>query len=170
MRETYKPIILARRRKVLGITPPPSPFPTAGAKIKFLLTVTLIRPVHMLVAEPIVGFLSLYIGFNFAVLYSFFAAFPYIFSSVYSFSTEHSGLVFLSIGVGCILAAPTALFCDRFLYQKQYRLSHARGENGAVVPEHRLYAAMLGSFGLRTSRSISSPAVSPTSNPPIYLC
>jgi hypothetical protein len=105
----------------------------------------------MLVTEPIVGFLSLYIAFNFGVLFTFFAAFPYVFGSVYGFDTEQSGLVFLALGVGCVLAAPTVLICDKYLYLKQYRLSHSEGRNGIVAPEHRLYPAMLGSFGLRKS-------------------
>lgn len=151
MRETYKKTLMEKRRVKLGLPAPPSPFPTAGAKLYFLLTVTLIRPLHMLATEPIVGFLSLYIAFNFGVLFTFFAAFPYVFGSVYGFDTELSGLVFLALGIGCILAAPTVLICDRYLYLKQFRLSHADGRNGVVAPEHRLYPAMLGSFGLRKS-------------------
>lgn len=151
MRETYKKTILTRRAKNLGLPPPPSPFPTPAAKMKFLLTVTLLRPLHMLFTEPIVGFLSLYIAFNFGVLFTFFAAFPYVFGTVYHFTTEQSGLVFLALGVGCVLAVPTTLLSDRFLYMKQYRLSHKEGRNGVVKPEHRLYPAMVGSFGLRTS-------------------
>jgi hypothetical protein len=155
MRETYKKIILARRAKKRGIPPPPSPFATTGAKLHFMLTVTVIRPVAMLITEPIVAFLSLYIGFNFGVLFTFFAAFPYIFESVYGFDVEQSGLVFLAIGVGCVLAVPTVLLSDRFLYQKEYRLSHSAGKNGVVAPEHRLYPAMLGCFGLRKFTSIA---------------
>lgn len=163
MKETYKPTLLARRRKALAIPSPPSPFPSTGAKIKFLFTVTLLRPLHMLFTEPIVGFLSLYIAFNFGVLFTFFAAFPYIFSSVYGFSTEQSGLVFLAIGVGCVLAIPTVLLSDRFLYLKHYRLSHANGKNGVVAPEHRLYPAMVGSFGLRKFLPIHPTNCLPTS-------
>ena len=148
-RETYKKTILSRRRTRLGLPEPPSPFANTGARLYFLLTVTLIRPLHMLVTESIVGFLSLYIAFNFGVLFTFFAAFPYVFGSVYRFNTEQSGLVFLALGIGCALAVPTVLLSDRFLYMKQYRLSHAAGRNGVVAPEHRLYPAMLGSFGLR---------------------
>jgi hypothetical protein len=151
MRETYKKTLIEKRRVKLGLPPPPSPFPTTGAKLYFLLTVTLIRPVHMLVTEPIVGFLSLYIAFNFAVLFTFFAAFPYVFGWVYRFDTELSGLVFLALGIGCILAVPTILICDRYLYLEQFRISHADGRNGIVAPEHRLYPAMLGSFGVRKS-------------------
>lgn len=105
----------------------------------------------MLVTESIVGFLSLYIAFNFGVLFTFFAAFPYVFGSVYGFGTEQSGLVFLALGVGCLLAVPTVLLSDRYLYLKQHRLSIASGMKGVVAPEHRLYPAMIGCFGLRKS-------------------
>jgi hypothetical protein len=109
----------------------------------------------MLLTEPIVGFLSLYVAFNFGVLFTFFAAFPYVFGSVYAFTTEQSGLVFLALGIGCVAAVPTTLLCDRFLYQKQYRLSLSAGKSGFVAPEHRLYPAMLGSFGLRMPLPLS---------------
>jgi hypothetical protein len=102
----------------------------------------------MLITEPIVGFLSFYVAFNFSVLFGFFAAFPYVFRTVYHFNTEQSGLVFLAIGVGCLLAVPTVLLCDRYLYQPHVRLSHAEGRKGVVPPEYRLYPAMMGSFGL----------------------
>jgi hypothetical protein len=105
----------------------------------------------MLFTEPIVGFLSFYVAFNFAVLYAFFAAFPYVFESVYHFNTEESGLVFLGIGVGCLLAVVTCWICDRYLYQPQVRKSHAEKKDGRVAPEHRLYPAMIGSFLLPIS-------------------
>lgn len=85
--ETYKKTIIQHRNKKLGIPPLPTPFASA-AKIKFLLTATLTRPLHMLFTEPIVALLSLYVAFNFSVLFSFFAAFPYVFDSVYGFNTE----------------------------------------------------------------------------------
>jgi hypothetical protein len=150
-RETYKKTIIQRRNKKLGIPPPPSPFPNASAKLKFLMTVTLFRPVHMLLTEPIVGFLSFYVAFNFSVLYAFFAAFPYVFETVYHFNIEDSGLVFLGIGVGCILAVITCWICDKFFYQPQVRRSREEGRGGVVSPEYRLYPAMLGSFGLPLS-------------------
>jgi len=146
--ETYKKILIARRNKKVGLPPPPSPFPNAAAKWKALLTITLIRPLHMLATEPLVAFLSLYTGFNFAVLFCFFAAFPYVFRTVYDFNIEQSGLVFLAIGIGCLLSPPTVLICDRLFYQPQVRLSKAAGRNGDVAPEYRLFSAMFGSLGL----------------------
>ena len=105
----------------------------------------------MLVTEPIVIFLSLYTGFNFSVLFAFFAAFPYVFKSVYNFSIEESGLVFLSLGIGCFLALGTVVLCDRLLYQPHVRASFAAGKNGIVVPEYRLYPALIGCFGMPIS-------------------
>jgi hypothetical protein len=146
--ETHKKTLIQRRNKKLGLPPPPTPFTSTKAKLNFFLTVTLTRPLHMLVTEPIVAFLSGYIAFNFAILFSFFAAFPYVFESVYDFDTEQSGLVFLALGVGCLLAVPTVLICDHLYYQPHVRLSHEEGRRGLVPPEYKLYPAMMGSFGL----------------------
>ena len=49
MKETYKKIILRRRAKRLGIMPPKGP--TGLEAIKILLSVTLVRPLHMLLVE-----------------------------------------------------------------------------------------------------------------------
>ncbi|RFU28742.1 hypothetical protein B7463_g7595, partial [Scytalidium lignicola] len=146
--ETHKATILKHRRKRLGLPPSPSPFPSQKAKIKFLMTVTLFRPIHMLLTEPIVAFLSLYVAFNFGVLFTFFAAFPYVFETVYHFDTDQSGLVFLAIGIGCTFAVPTVLLCDRYFYQPHVAASHSAGHDGVVPPEYRLFPAMMGSFGL----------------------
>ncbi|KAL2071149.1 hypothetical protein VTL71DRAFT_12384 [Oculimacula yallundae] len=146
--ETHKNTILTHRAKRLNLPPPPSPFPNRSAKIRFLVTVTLIRPVNMLVTEPIVAFLSLYVAFNFSVLFAFFAAFPYIFETVYGFTTEQANMVFLAVGVGNLCAVPTVLACDYWLYQPKVRESKQNGGGGAVAPEYRLYPAMIGSIGL----------------------
>ena len=93
MKETYKKVILQKRAKRLGIPPPPKTGPTGLAAIKFLVMVTLIRPIHMIFTEPIVGSFSLYIAFNFAVLFGFFDAFPIVFEGVYGFGLGDAGLV-----------------------------------------------------------------------------
>lgn len=74
--ETYKKMILQNRAKRLGIPPPPNPLPPGLARIKFLLFVTVLRPLRMLLTEPIVAYFSMYTAFNFAVLFAFFDAFP----------------------------------------------------------------------------------------------
>jgi len=148
MKETYKKIILQKRAARLNIPPPPKTGPTGVAALKFLITVTFFRPVKMLFTEPIVFFFSLYTGFNFSVLFGFFDAFPIVFQGVYHFDAGLTGLTFLGIGLGCCLGLVTAIVVNRIWYHSEYLKSHKEGRLGAVAPEHRLYVAMMGSFGL----------------------
>ena len=148
MKETYKNIILQNRAKRLGIPPPAKTGPSGLAQLKFLLTVTILRPVAMIFTEPIVFFMSLYVAYNFLVLYGFFAAFPIVFEGVYHFDTGFSGITFLGIAFGCCISYVTAVIVDRVWSRKEYKKSRDEGRGGAIAPEHRLYAAMMGSFGL----------------------
>lgn len=107
-------------------------------------TIALLRPLRMLFTEPIVGLLSLYVSAEFGTLFSFFAAVPYTFGRVYGFSLQHSGLVFLSIVIGCLLGLITVMLCDVFLYRKQSQ----KYPPHQTPPEHRLYPAIFGSIGL----------------------
>jgi hypothetical protein len=120
----------------------------------------------MLLTEPITAFISLYVACEFATLFSFFAAVPLVFESVYRFDLEKSGLIFLAIVVGCFIAAFTVMLCDIFFY----RPKSAKYPPHQAPPELRLYPAMIGSFGLpigllwfgwtsRADISWASPAV-----------
>ncbi|KAH7093487.1 major facilitator superfamily domain-containing protein [Paraphoma chrysanthemicola] len=143
MKETYKPVILAKRAKKAGMTPPP-----ATANVKTAIALKVVRPVHMLFREPAVFFFSIYNSFAFGVLFIFFAAFPYIFSHPpYSFTLSQGGLTFISIGIGVLLGAATCIAIDRTMYQKQHHKALARGET-YTPPEYRLYSGMVGSWGI----------------------
>lgn len=101
----------------------------------------------MLVAEPIVGFLSLYNAFTFSILFAFFEAFPIVFGGVYGFSISQVGLAFLAVGLGVALGVVGAIAIDQVIYQKLHKEAIAEGRT-IVAPEHRLYAAMFGSIGI----------------------
>ncbi|KAK3333840.1 major facilitator superfamily transporter [Cercophora scortea] len=141
-RETFHPILKKRWAKKLGRPPldPPVPF---GQRLKQFLRTSLIRPLHMLATEPIVGLVCLYAACEFATLFTFFAAVPFVFQGVYQFSIEETGLVFLSIVTGCLLGAVTILLCDVYFYRRQI----PRHPPHKVPPEYRLFPAMIGSIG-----------------------
>lgn len=141
-RETFHPILKRKRAKVLGLQTPPQP--PLRARMKLFMTITLFRPLFMLVAEPIVALLCLYGALEFATLFSFFAAVPLVFEEVYDFSVEQIGMVFISIVIGCVLGAITLILSDVFFYRPQV----SRYPPHQVPPEHRLYPAMIGSIGL----------------------
>lgn len=151
MKETYKKKILERdnkdkiKEKLLSKKKMPSL--SWGAVHKWV-TESLVRPMHLLFTEPIVLFLSLYIGFDFAVLYAFFASLPLVFQKTYGFNSHQNGLVFISLGVGTLIATMTNVLCDRFIYQRKAIEARERGDVGHLPPEQRLYPAMMGSLGV----------------------
>ncbi|EWC45204.1 hypothetical protein DRE_06092 [Drechslerella stenobrocha 248] len=147
MKETYKPVILKKRAIKRGTPLPPQP---RGAEaLRKVLMVTLLRPLHMLVTEPIVIALSLYTAFIFGVLFLFFAAIPYSYGTQYRFDRRESGLIFLSNIVGVILGSATFGVIDRTIYKKRYEHAIANGQQPAA--ELRLISAMIGSIGLPLS-------------------
>ncbi|PNY26872.1 Polyamine transporter 4 [Tolypocladium capitatum] len=140
--ETFNPILKRRLAKQRGENvPPQEPLVT---RLGDFARISLIRPVHMLLTEPIVTFLCLYVALNFGILFSFFAGVPYALTLVYGFSLEESGLAFLAIAIGCVLGMLTIMLCDALLYRKEA----ARYPPNKLPPEHRLYAAMFSCFGL----------------------
>lgn len=140
--ETYLPILQRRRAKKLGHPLPPTP--PLKSRLVMFLSVALVRPLRMLFTEPLIGFLCLYTACEFATLFTFFAAVPFVFSTVYGFSIEQSGLVFISIVVGCLLGAMTVIICTLVLYLPQVK-KHPPHQ---IPPEYRLYSALIGSIGL----------------------
>jgi hypothetical protein len=129
----------------LGLPPPVPELPPLEA-IKLLLTITLFRPIRMLVSEPIVLLYSIYNAFTFSVLFAFFEAYPFVFMGEYGFSISQYGLTFLGIGVGVILGAIGAILVDLLVYQKVVRKGGDRITQKG--PEQRLYIGMIGDLCL----------------------
>lgn len=140
--ETSKKELLKRRAKKRGLPGPPRP-PIAAA-LKVLLVVTLIRPLKMMLVEPIVASWAIYHAFVFGVLFAFFGSYPYVFVSVYGFSEGQVGLAFMGIFVGTLLAVITFGVINKTIYEEKKR----QAANGRPRPEERLYTSMLGAFGI----------------------
>ncbi|GKT40284.1 polyamine transporter 4 [Colletotrichum spaethianum] len=141
-KETYHTVLKRRRATQLGL--PVEPQPAARERVQKFVTTAIARPVRMMFTEPIVSFICLYVACEFATLFSFFAALPYVFGTVYGFGIEQQGLVFISIAVGCVLGCLTVLLCNAVLYLPQTKKYPPQ----RTPPEHRLYPAMIGSIGL----------------------
>ncbi|SZF01401.1 unnamed protein product [Blumeria hordei] len=101
------------------------------------------RPFHMMFFEPLVALLSIYTGFAFAMLFSFFASYNFVFLVVYHFNQKQIGFTFLGILVGFIFAVASFSLFDNTLYRRE-----CARVRGVPAPEHRLYTAMLGSIML----------------------
>ena len=139
VKETSKAQILLARSRKSGVIIPLHP--DALAFLRHRLHIAFVRPIKMMFCEPLVGYLSLYNAFAFAMMFAFFGSFPYVFEGVYHFNPRSVGLTYLSIMFGLFFAVATFAIFERTLSAKA-----KVGANGSPAPEHCLYAAMFGSF------------------------
>ncbi|PHH63279.1 hypothetical protein CDD81_6136 [Ophiocordyceps australis] len=125
--ETFAPILLARRaarmRAAHGSSKTVAPRDLENTDMKQLLTVVLARPLRMLVSEPIVSAICLYLALVYAIFYMSFQAFPLIFRGVYGLAPGVAGLCYLPIGGGALLTIPIFWKWDGVLARMQ---SHSR--------------------------------------------
>ncbi|KAF1940032.1 MFS general substrate transporter [Clathrospora elynae] len=150
--ESYKPVLLRRRAKKRCLPLPR--LPTEGMSVleavRTYVSKTLTRPMHMLLTEPIIAALNTYSAFNFGLLYFFFAAFPYVFKVEYGFDSLSTGLTFLGLGVGVIIATALILLFTNVYYIPRVRKAVADREptpafaTSRLAPETRLPLAMVG--------------------------
>jgi multidrug resistance protein len=150
--ESYKPILLRQRARKRNLPVPRSP--TEGLSwpkvIGTYASKTLTRPMHMLLTEPIIAAFNAYSAFNFGLLYAFFAAFPYVFETEYGFDSLSTGLTFLGLGVGVIIAAVCIVMFSKRYYKPRVQRAVAQEEpkpgfaTSRIPPEKRLPLAMVG--------------------------
>lgn len=152
--ETYKPIILTRRAEKRGIKLNKPKFDKQYF-IEMAKT-TLLRPVEMLIEEPIVSVFSIYISFTFAVLFGFFEAYPVIFQELYHMDLGVAGLPFLGSGVGLVCGVSLFVYMDKFVYypMNPNGTRGNRDNEGNLIlspPETQLLPAKIGAVCLPIS-------------------
>jgi hypothetical protein len=108
------------------------------------LKAAVLRSMAILTTEAIAFSLTLYTGYAYAVVFSFFASATYVYSIDYDFNSREIGLSFLGVVIGYCLAAVMHVVVQGTLYARAVR----RASDGRPAPEHRLYTAMAGSIFL----------------------
>ena len=150
--ESYKPVLLRQRAKKLNLPLPFSPTEDMPLPriVSTYVTKTLTRPMHMLFTEPIIAAFNAYSAFNFGLLYAFFPAFPYVFKKEYGFDSVSTGLTFLGLGVGVIVATACSLSFTRLYYIPRVRQAVMEKRplppfaTSRLKPEKRLPLAIAG--------------------------
>ncbi|KAH6720778.1 MFS multidrug transporter-like protein [Leptodontidium sp. MPI-SDFR-AT-0119] len=141
-----------------------------------MIGISVYRPFHLLVTEPVVFFFSLWVAFAWAVLYLTFGSIPLVFRTSHGFDTQQSGAVFAAMCVGAILSTVLSIYQDRIL--ARYLESSAKNiEHPSRIrrtidlssPEGRLYFACIesallpiGLFWFGWSQFHSIPWIVPT--------
>ncbi|KAF2739903.1 major facilitator superfamily [Polyplosphaeria fusca] len=106
--------------------------------LRELLEKNFSRPIRMLIGEPIVLLLSLYMAFIYGLLYLFLTAYPLVFQGVHHMNQGVGGLPFFGMITGQLLAG-TYLFIRQPSYQRKLAAN-----NDVPVPEWRLPEVIIG--------------------------
>ncbi|KAK9426587.1 putative Major facilitator superfamily (MFS) profile domain-containing protein [Seiridium unicorne] len=145
--ETYAPVLLRRRAaKLTHMTGKHyvSQIDADRGKVTLgqSLKTALSRPWVLLLKEPIVLLLSIYMAIIYGTLYMLFAAFPIVYQQNRGWSQGIGGLSFLGILVGMLFAVAYNIPVN-----KRY-IKTEEEHNGFAPPESRLPPAMVGSVAL----------------------
>lgn len=143
LKETYPPVVLVskaaelrRRTKNWGIHAKQEEI---EVDLKELLTKNFTRPLRLLVTEPVVLCLSLYMSFIYGLLYAFLTAYPLVFQGVHGMNPGVGGLPFFGMMAGIVIVACYIVFIDAPKYNKKL------ADNGGIpVPEWRLPSVVVG--------------------------
>ncbi|KAG8525999.1 uncharacterized protein KY384_000761 [Bacidia gigantensis] len=150
MPETYPREILRARAKRTKM-PIKLAKAQSGVTLKEMATHTLINPVKMLVAEPIVILASWYVAFIFAVIFQFFISIPVVLHLTYNFTPHQIAQAFTSAIIGTALAAFTATIIDLAPKLIRRESCDMEGSPPMEVLEHRLRSGMLGGILITAS-------------------
>ncbi|KAL7415092.1 major facilitator superfamily domain-containing protein [Mrakia frigida] len=141
--ETYAVVLLRRRAIALRKETGDEGFMTTQERFRKpfaeVMKTSLIRPLQLLVTEPIIFLFSLYLSLIYALLYLLFFAIPVVFQEVHHWSRGSTGLAFIAVLLGML-----GCFATLIVWQSKYV---AAGKPNAP-PEARLPSMMVGSITL----------------------
>lgn len=141
--ETYAPVLLRRRATALtkstGRVHVSAMDHQQGQKsLGALLKTGLLRPWALLIFEPIVLILSIFMAVVYATMYMLFAAFPIVFREKRGWSAGEAGLTFIAMAIGMILALVYMIFENA-----RYR-NRVAAASSMETPEMRLPVCIIG--------------------------
>jgi MFS transporter, DHA1 family, multidrug resistance protein len=142
LRESYPPIILVskaadlrRRTKNWGIHAKQE---EVEVDFNELVTKNFTRPIRLLISEPIILLITIYMSFIYGLLYLFLTAYPLVFQGVHGIKPGVAGLPFFGL-VGGIFIVATYIILDNKNYIKKLQAN-----GGVPVPEWRLPPVIIG--------------------------
>ncbi|KAK2611022.1 hypothetical protein N8I77_004405 [Diaporthe amygdali] len=146
MRETYAPVLLARKARHLRIESGNSmlrdKFETKGSQhIKMALK----RPFKLLLTTPLVITVALFVGIVYGILYLLISTFSFVYPDQYHFDEGTTGLSFLPAGLGMLIGV------QAFGHIHDYLVRRARkgmGPDDEYRPEVKLNPWLIVPTGL----------------------
>ncbi|WPK26773.1 hypothetical protein PUMCH_004134 [Australozyma saopauloensis] len=142
--ETYAKTILYRKAERLRALTGNDKIVSQGhldnqnSSLKTLLFETLYRPFEIVLFEPVVLMINVYIGLVYSVMYLWFEAFPIVFLEIYKFTLVQTGAAYIALEIGIFVGAT-------FFIPMTYRVFTKKLlNNQPVYPEVFIPTAIVG--------------------------
>lgn len=142
--ETYAPVLLSRRAARIRFATRNwaihAKLDEQQVDFKSITERYILRPFAMLLKEPILDLVTLYMSVIYGILYLFFEAYPIAFQEQRGWNSGVGALPFLSITVGVILGGSIIVFTTKTRFAKILE------REGRIIPEERLIPMIIGGF------------------------
>lgn len=140
--ETYAPVLLSQRAKKIRFTTKNwairAKYDEQQVNMKNIAERYLLRPFAMLLQEPILDLVTLYMAVIYGILYLFFEAYPIAFQEQRGWNSGIGALPFLSITIGVILGGSIIVYTSKTRFKRKME------QEGHIVPEERLIPMIIG--------------------------
>ncbi|KAF8890945.1 major facilitator superfamily domain-containing protein [Infundibulicybe gibba] len=140
--ETYVPVLRQRKahrmRKSTGVSSYWAPLDLEEKNLVRAIAISCYKPFQLIFFDRMALLLNLWNSLILGILYLAFQAFPVIFMTGHGFNIQSTGMSFLGIGLGMILAISSQPYWNR-LFKRE-----AEKNGGSAPPETRLIMGQLG--------------------------
>ncbi|KAL3488393.1 major facilitator superfamily domain-containing protein [Aspergillus germanicus] len=140
LKESYAPVLLvskaARIRRETGNWSVHAKHEELEVDFREIVTKYFTRPLRMLVTEPILLLITMYMSFIYGIVYGLLGSYPYVFETIYGMTPGVAGLAFIGLILGQVLA------CGFIVAHAIYVRSTTDGKGPA--PEWRLFPPTIG--------------------------
>ncbi|EED11423.1 florfenicol exporter, putative [Talaromyces stipitatus ATCC 10500] len=138
LRETYPPVLLEHRKSLLfestGNPNLRTPYDNERSRdLRTVLRQSLFRCLQLLVTQPILQVLAIYLAYVYGLIYLVFSTFPSVWETQYHQSSTIGSLNYISLGLGYLSGSLIcAVFVDRIYGELKAR------NDGRTEPEYRV--------------------------------
>ncbi|KAK7046010.1 hypothetical protein VNI00_007005 [Paramarasmius palmivorus] len=150
--ETYIPVLRKRKaaalRKSTGDPKYWAPLDRQNKDLAKLIIISCYKPFELIIHDHMVMLLDTWTAVILGILYLTFEAFPVIFQQQHGFTMQQTGMSFLGIGLGMILAVPTQGYFNHYVHEAGSPESQLhKGEIGGILVPIGLYVIAFTSYG-----------------------
>lgn len=141
--ESYAPVLLQRKAAKIRFETKNwaihAPADENRINMKEIVHKYLFRPFLMLILEPILVLITIYMAFIYGILYLFFEAYPIAFQQVRGWNAGVGALPFLGLTIGVIIGIGLITYTSNTRYRRKMEAN-----GGKPVPEERLFPMIIG--------------------------